>query len=482
MSISSAISAARSGLQTTGLRADIVATNVANASTPGYVRRSIMLGESLAGGQTVGVHSDGIARSGDEALTSQRRALTSNLTQANILASTWRSISTRVGDSVDGSTLFQQVSSFETALSNAALSPESSAQVSALLDSAKSVVNEFNSLSDMVVSLRAEADREIKNGVDTVNDALKKVETLNGRISASKPNSSEAAALIDERQRVLDTIAEYLPIQTVERTGGAVDVLTKEGVFLVAGRAREVTFDPSFNFSPSATLGSGELSGISVDGTDITPGATTFGAISSGMLSSLFQLRDQDLPTFSDQLDTLAGDLVARLSDDSIDPSKTPGDPGLFVDSSSAGGPGLAGRLSINAAVDPAQGGETWRLRDGLGAATPGQSGNASTLNGMLAAITSVKSINANGIQGNFTSAEMAAHFSSLVGQSRINHESVLSSVSTQHSLLVQAEQTETGVDVDAQMQDLLLIEQAYAANARVIEVATQMLNRLMEL
>jgi flagellar hook-associated protein 1 FlgK len=31
-------------------------------------------------------------------------------------------------------------------------------------------------------------------------------------------------------------------------------------------------------------------------------------------------------------------------------------------------------------------------------------------------------------------------------------------------------------------MQDLLLIEQAYAANARVIEIASNMIDRLMEI
>jgi flagellar hook-associated protein 1 FlgK len=48
--------------------------------------------------------------------------------------------------------------------------------------------------------------------------------------------------------------------------------------------------------------------------------------------------------------------------------------------------------------------------------------------------------------------------------------------------MLKEATQDISGVDVDAQMQDLLLIEQAYAANARIIEVASQMINRLMEL
>jgi len=41
---------------------------------------------------------------------------------------------------------------------------------------------------------------------------------------------------------------------------------------------------------------------------------------------------------------------------------------------------------------------------------------------------------------------------------------------------------SETGVDIDSQMQDLLAIEQAYAANARVIEIANQMMQKLMEI
>ena len=38
------------------------------------------------------------------------------------------------------------------------------------------------------------------------------------------------------------------------------------------------------------------------------------------------------------------------------------------------------------------------------------------------------------------------------------------------------------GVDIEREMQDLLLIEQAFAANARVLEAASQMINQLMEL
>lgn len=482
MSISSAINAARSGLQVSSLRAGVVASNVSNASTPGYVRRSVILAETVRGNQTTGVHSDGIARSTNAALTAQRRLLSSDLAQAGVLSSTWQSISSRVGDSLDSESLFHRFSQFETALSAAVLSPESSSQASALLDSAKSIVQEFNSLSDMAVSLRKEADFEISQGVETVNQALQQVESLNGKIAKAKPGSSQEAALLDERQRVLDTIGEYLPIQTVERDTGVIDVLTVEGVYLVSGKARQIEFTPSANFHPSQTLAGGNLSGISVDGIELTPGTNSFGAVSSGMLGALFQLRDQDLPAFSAQLDTVAEDLVTRLSDDAIDPTKTPGAFGLFVDPDPAAGPGLAGRLAINAAVDPAQGGELSRLRDGLGAVTPGPTGDSTILNNMLNAVTSVRLVNANGIQGSFSSAELAAQFSSIVGQSRVGNEAVLSSVTTQHNLFADAEQAETGVDIDAQMQELLMVEQAYSANARVIEIASQMLDRLMEL
>ncbi|HRX73713.1 MAG TPA: flagellar basal body rod C-terminal domain-containing protein, partial [Hyphomonas sp.] len=294
--------------------------------------------------------------------------------------------------------------------------------------------------------------------------------------------SSQAAALMDERSRLLDQISEYMPIRTVQRDSGAIDILTPEGVYLLQTTARQIQFTPSVAFGPDQTLAGGQLSGISVDGISLTPGTSSYGAVSSGLFGALFTLRDQDMPAFSAQLDTLASDLISRFSDDSIDPTKTPGEQGLFVDSDGSGDPGIAGRLALNAAVDPAQGGQIWRLRDGIGAATEGATGTNTIVSNMLDAFTSVQPINSNGFQGSFSSSEMIAQFSSMTGQKRVSHEAIMSSTASQYSLMTDAEQTESGVDVDAQMQDLLLIEQAYAANARVIEIASQMIDRLMEI
>ena len=44
------------------------------------------------------------------------------------------------------------------------------------------------------------------------------------------------------------------------------------------------------------------------------------------------------------------------------------------------------------------------------------------------------------------------------------------------------AEAAVMGVDTDQEMQTLLLVERAYAANARVIQTAQAMIDTLMEL
>lgn len=482
MSISSAINAARSGLQVSSLRAEIVATNVANATTPGYVRRSVTLSETILAGRTAGVSVDGIGRVNDTYIKTQRRELTSGLAQASVMASTWQSISARIGDSASGAGLFKSFSDFQSALSRAITTPESTAAAASLLEAARGIATELNSLSTMVRNQRAEADREIADGVTVVNAALKEVESINRKLSGMDRTSGAAAALLDERQRVLDTISEYMPIQTVDRDGGTIDVLTTEGVYLVAGQARQIEFTPSAAFDPNQTLAGGQLSGLTVAGVSLTPGTDSFAAISGGMFGALFTLRDTDLPGFSAQLDAVAADIVSRLSNDSIDPTKTPGDPGIFVDPNPAAGAGLAGRISINALIDPQQGGNTWRLRDGLGAVAEGAPGNKTILQGLYDAFTAVQSISTAGLTGSYSSTELVAHLSSIAGQTRIQHEAVLSSIETQHAIMVEAEQNETGVDIDVQMQELLLVEQAYAANARVIEIASQMIKTLMEL
>ena len=480
MSLSHAINAARTGLQVTGLRADMVATNVSNATTPGYVRRSVLVSEITTSTNPAGVQADGVGRSTNDALTAQRMASGSDLAQASVLASSWASLSARLGDSVDGSGLFSMMSDFQSALSNAAATPESQANLNAVVDSVKALASEFRSLSQFVSSERVDADREIASGVATVNDALAQVEALNVKLAGIDRTSARAAALMDERQRYVDTISEFLPVDTVKRQGGAIDIVTKEGVFLLAGSARQIEFPPASAVGAGDSIESGALSGMSVGGVDITPGQPSYGAVSSGLFGALFALRDTDLPAFNEQLDTVAGDLLSRL--DGADTDGMGVNTSLLIDTNPGSPTGLAGRLAINPLIDPLQGGQLSRLRDGLDATTPGDAGNGRLFNSMLDALQANRSLSAGGFEGSYNASNLIAGFATRTGQMRISSEAVEASTAAQHSIMAEAERRETGVDVDTQMQMLLEIEQAYAANARVIEIANQMMLKLMEL
>ena len=162
------------------------------------------------------------------------------------------------------------------------------------------------------------------------------------------------------------------------------------------------------------------------------------------------------------------------------------GDAGLFTDGGLAFDPlnevGLSGRLAINAAVDPTQGGASWRLRAGIGAAGPGKAGEA----GLLSSLRDVLSVGRTPASGGFgpspvSAFDLSAHVHSQVGAGRFAMDRSLSFSATSLHALTQIELV-AGVDTDAELQHLMVLEQAYAANARVIEAVDEMMQSILRL
>jgi flagellar hook-associated protein 1 len=476
MSISSAINAARSGLQTTSLRADILATNVANASTSGYVRRAVTLSENILNGHSSGVLAEGISRSRNEATTAQRRATSSEAAFASVLADYRTRMSSTFGDRTEGTGIVSRVADLENAIKQAALSPESETSLQGLYSAAKAVTNQFQSLQSFAERAYGETENAIRQSVSVVNEALKSIDSLNAKIAGTDRKSNGAAGLMDERDRALDRLSEYMDIKTLPREGGQIDVITREGVYLLHGEARQIEIEDS---------GSGlfqGVAGLSVDGVDITPGNASYAALATGRIAALFTVRNEEIPAFSAKMNAIGNDLADRFASPEIDPTLNPGEPGLFVFEPATDPPYSIGAMSINAQIDPEQGGQITRLRDGVGATLPGPTGRSDILQGMADAMAASQDLDAGGLNGRFTSFELVSHTASVLGQSRISQASALSASRAELSALTETEQSQSGVNIDDQMQELLLVEQAYAANARVIQAADDMLQRLMEL
>jgi flagellar hook-associated protein 1 FlgK len=189
------------------------------------------------------------------------------------------------------------------------------------------------------------------------------------------------------------------------------------------------------------------------------------------------------VPEFDGEMDRYALDLIERFRDLMPPAALDASGDGIFVDGG-APGPltGLAGRLELNAAVDPAQGGEIWRLRDGLSAAAPGPEGFGTYLQALADAMVAPRApagfVSQNAAAGGATMASEIASF--FAGRAVRSDEDRAYAMSRQ-AVLAEREAHATGVDSDAELQSLMLVEQAYAANARVLSVIDDLMKLLME-
>lgn len=489
MTLTSALANANSGLRATSYRANIAAENVANANTPGYVRREAISSELVVGGRGSGVTIAGVERHQDFAVTGLRRDADASLNRASIVSDTYNQLNVQLGTPDSDIGLFASFQGLEESIRELATTPESPALQASLLSASNDLVDQFNALSGLTNSLREAADDDIQTDVSNLNAALHRLDDLNGELAGFEVISGESAALEDERQSVIDAISQIIPVNAIQRENGRFELLTKEGVYLLSDQVNEVSFEPTATISPADRYGDGSnrLSGLKVGDTDITPGAGGNFSISSGSLSGHFSVRDNIVPTFNDQLDSMAADLISRFSDDGLDSTKAAGAPGIFTDAGGALDPlntvGLASRIGLNAAVDPVQGGSATRFRDGLGATGAGPSGNSDILNNYLDTLNTSSAAPAGaGITGNYSFSELLAGFTSNIGESSIRTEAINSSAVVRQNLYSDAEIEASGVDIDFEMQSLLVIEQAYAANARVVQVVGDMLNRLMQI
>ncbi|MBW6506704.1 MAG: flagellar hook-associated protein FlgK [Rhodobacteraceae bacterium] len=484
MSISAALGNALSGLSAVARAADVVASNTANAMTEGYARRELSLSSRSLGGTGAGVWVDGVSRVVNRVVVADRRIADAEVGNATLRTDFVATLESLLGNPGEAGSLSSNLASFESALIEAASRPDSEARLATVLKSAQTLGAQLNTLSASVQQARADADHAIGEQVRVLNDSLSQIDRLNAEIVAQKAAGRDATALMDLRQRAVDTVAAIVPVREVAREHDQISLYTTGGAILLEGNAAIIGFAPVGVVTADMTLASGALSGITINGMAVPP--TDDGLFGGGSLGASFAIRDTLAPAAQTQLDAFARDLISRFQDPLVDPTLAPGEPGLFTDRGAALDPldevGLAGRVAVNTLADPAQGGALWRLRDGLGAAAPGAVGDARILSALGDALTRAQVPASGSFIGAARSASgLAADILSQVSSGRQTSEAQQVFASARQDAL-RTLQLQDGVDTDHEMQTLLQIEQAYAANARVIGTIDELIQQLLAL
>ena len=482
MSITSALSSAISGLTASSRAAGVVSTNLANVLTEGYAPRDIVLSSQ---GRIGGVSVIGVTRNVDESLLSERRFADSELAYAEARNDFALFLETELGLPGEAGSLNDLIVSFETQLTSAAAKPEEEVRLSQAVQGAKTLTDKINSVSEAIQQERTEAELQIEQAVADLNRLLVELQTVNKQISTTKDTGGLSASLFDERQGIVDKISEYVPVQIAPRDNDTVALFSPGGVILIDGPPVEFSFTASNVIAPQMTLGNGLLSGLEINGLPVTPSGDN-SPIAGGRLSALFEVRDTLAPSAQTKIDAIARNLIERFQNPALDATRPPGDPGLFTDGGSAFASvdelGIAGRLSVIALVDPALSGAVFRLRGGLGSTAPGAVGDATLLLALSDTVRARAPL-ASGSLGS-TSRSFAEHATALVsdaGQQRLFLEQSQSFAASRQASLLELE-LQDGVDSDTELQRLLLVEQAYTANARMIKTVDEMIDTMLRI
>jgi flagellar hook-associated protein 1 FlgK len=326
MSLAQALNSSLSGLRATQAGLSLIAANVANAQTAGYVRKTVDLTASAAGDFGSSVRVTGVSRELDEFVQRQLRVETSGGAYADLRASFYQRLQQIYGDPGTDSALETVFNSFTSALQSLVTSPDSVAARSIVLNSAQLLAQSLNGMTVDIQAMRADAESGIANAVQTANTAMQKIAEINAQLGISGGANASDAALMDQRDSYIDQLSELMDIRVVAGDHNQVSIFTNSGIQLVGTKAAQLAFNAygtvsavsEWNSDPSqSTLGTLTLVSPSGATTDLIASKS----IRSGKIAAYLDMRDNVLVQAQAQLDSLAATMAKALSDQNVDGS-----------------------------------------------------------------------------------------------------------------------------------------------------------------
>jgi flagellar hook-associated protein 1 FlgK len=329
MGLSQALSSALAGVNTTQLGLTVIAGNVANANTPGYVEEKVNQVEVTATGQNgASVAADGINRNLNTLLQGQLWTETSGGSYADTTANLYQQLQQIYGTPGSSSSFDAVFGNFTTALQALSTSPSSYAAQEGVVSSAQVLTQNLNSMTTSVQQLRSQAEEGIANDVQTANTMLQQIAQINVQLSGSVAlgvsnsvtTDSSTAVLEDQRDQDISQLSQLMNVRVVQNSNNQISIFAGNGQQLVAGnQASQMSFNnvgslsatQQWSVNPSQD-GAGTITLTSPSGnvTDLV-GEKAF---QSGEIGAYLQMRDTILPQAQSQLDEMANQMSQALS------------------------------------------------------------------------------------------------------------------------------------------------------------------------
>ncbi len=286
------------GVYTNKVAMSVVAHNISNSNTQGFSRQSPVIvttnpinlttigsgGAALSFG-TGSTVSD-IQRVRDEFLDLQFRETSSRLNYWENIYSNVHYIEQLFGE--PGETgLRNMYDSYWASIEELKTDPSNEAAKTQVVSRAEELVNTMKDLNYRLEELKSDINSEIKLRIDEINSYLKRIADLNQKILTSSSISGSPNDLLDERDRLLDKLSELSNIRITNHSNGQISLSMGDKVVLNGSSYQEIKSltIAETNDEYYAYVGNNPL---------------TF---NDGKMSALFELRDEIIPSYQQQID-----------------------------------------------------------------------------------------------------------------------------------------------------------------------------------
>lgn len=453
------LNVARDALTAQSYGLNVTGQNIANASTPGYVRRVALLETQNLGTQSGGgVRAAGLNRVTNDFIERRENQATGTASAATTRDQTLASVEALFNDGAGtglGSALNDVFASFSALANN----PNDSTTRANVLAAAGAFTDRANQLGNTLAQTQIDLKQQAQDTVDQVNQRAQEIAKLDMQIAQATMQGDDASDLKDQRTQKILNMSGLINTHTFT-DGSGNTVVQVAGATIVDGQhARTLSLDLN-STDGSLKLLVDQPGGA---GSEITQFLT------GGKLAGIKEARDKDLFDVSQKLNTLVFDVASAINTQHA----------LGVGADGGTGRNLfdIGATSNNAARDLRVSIDVFDHPERIAAAnsvfsTPGGSDNAVALS---------KLFDTQIVFGNTkTVAQAYGDIIGGIGSTRANSQR---DVETQNAILTQVQsmhQSESGVSLDEEMVNLTKFQNAYQAASKMIGVADQLMQTLL--
>jgi len=304
------LSTSVSGLLAFQRALDTTSHNIANANTVGYSRQLTEFmtrnaQQSGNGWMGSGVDVSTIRRVYDDFLAGQSRGASSAYqqfdtfsTQAGRLNNLFASTSTGLSTSLQ---------KFINAFQSVADNPTSTPARQTLLSEAQSLMQRLQGYDSSLRSFDAQVNSQLTSEANTISSLSRGIAKLNQEITSAYGQSGQPPNdLMDQRDRLIDQLAEHISVNVVAQDDGSLNVFVGNGQPLVVGQTfGEIVTTPDA-YDPARQVLSFKTPSSTVEITN---------SLSGGSLGGLLEFRSQMLDPARNALGRISAGLAQVVND-----------------------------------------------------------------------------------------------------------------------------------------------------------------------